>query len=190
MFRWLSIFIFHSSNEGGNEDSENSDPFFANIGLSLVKTIVMFVGEMDYTDLKFSHWLGYLIFSLFIYFLIIVLMNILNGLAVSDIGRWCIFHQKCDRKVFTFMISHVNWNFGDYYVSLKITRGSGQFLSHFYRWNIVSYEQCKNVSGWNRHLSKHKATKYHLIWNWCSWDKGITNIAPLRLSISFRIEFK
>jgi len=49
---------------------------------------VMFVGEMDYTDLKFSHWLGYLIFSMFIYFLIIVLMNILNGLAVSDIGRY------------------------------------------------------------------------------------------------------
>ena len=106
-------------------------------------------------------------------------------LVISE-GKY-IFHQKCDRKVFTFMISHVNWNFGDYYVSLKITRGSGQFLSHFYRWNIVSYEQCKNVGGWNRHLSKHKTTKYHLVWNWCSWDKGITNISRLRLSISFRI---
>ena len=72
-----------------NTDTEDgsSDPFFANIGLSLVKTLVMFVGEMDYTDLIFSHWLGYLIFILFIYFLMIVLMNILNGLAVSDIGR-------------------------------------------------------------------------------------------------------
>ena len=74
-----------SSNADSGDDS--SDPFFANIGLSLVKTLVMFVGEMDYTDLIFSHWLGYLIFILFIYFLMIVLMNILNGLAVSDIGR-------------------------------------------------------------------------------------------------------
>ena len=70
-----------------SEEDDSSDPFFANIGLSLVKTLVMFVGEMDYTDLNFSHWLGYIIFILFIYFLIIVLMNILNGLAVSDIGR-------------------------------------------------------------------------------------------------------
>ena len=70
-----------------NPDSNDGDPFFANIGFSLVKTIVMFVGEMDYTDLTFTHWLGYVIFSMFIYFLIIVLMNILNGLAVSDIGR-------------------------------------------------------------------------------------------------------
>ena len=64
------------------------DPIFANIGLSLVKTLAMFVGEMDYNDLSFSHWLGYLIFIMFVYFLIIVLMNILNGLAVSDIGRY------------------------------------------------------------------------------------------------------
>ena len=64
------------------------DPAFANIGLSLVKTLAMFVGEMDYNDLSFSHWLGYLIFIMFVYFLIIVLMNILNGLAVSDIGRY------------------------------------------------------------------------------------------------------
>ena len=64
------------------------DPAFANIGLSLVKTLAMFVGEMDYNDLSFSHWLGYLIFIMLVYFLIIVLMNILNGLAVSDIGRY------------------------------------------------------------------------------------------------------
>lgn len=39
----------------------------------------MFIGEMDYNDLVFGHWLGYVIFVLFAFLLIIVLMNILNG---------------------------------------------------------------------------------------------------------------
>ena len=77
-----------------DNSTEDGDPFFANIGLSLVKTVVMFVGEMDYNDLYFTHWLGYLIFMLFVYFLIIVLMNILNGLAVSDIGRYFDLNRK------------------------------------------------------------------------------------------------
>ena len=55
--------------------------------LSLVKTLVMFVGEMDYTDMTFSHWLGQVIFVAFIFLIIIVLMNILNGLAVADIHK-------------------------------------------------------------------------------------------------------
>ncbi|TRY68237.1 hypothetical protein TCAL_06841 [Tigriopus californicus] len=63
------------------------DPLFSSIGLSLVKTLVMFVGEIDYNDLIFTHWLGYVIFVLFLFLMIIVLMNILNGLAVSDIHK-------------------------------------------------------------------------------------------------------
>ena len=63
------------------------DPYFNSIWLSLVKTLVMFVGEMDYNDFMFRHWLGYVIFVLFVFLLIIVLMNILNGLAVSDINK-------------------------------------------------------------------------------------------------------
>ena len=49
--------------------------------------MVMFVGEMDYTDLQFTHWVGQVIFAFFIFLMIIVLMNILNGLAVSDISK-------------------------------------------------------------------------------------------------------
>lgn len=63
------------------------DPIFSGIGLSLVKTLVMFVGEIDYNDLIFTHWLGYVIFVMFLFLMIIVLMNILNGLAVSDIHK-------------------------------------------------------------------------------------------------------
>jgi hypothetical protein len=60
---------------------------FSSVLLSLVKTTVMFVGEMDYTDIVFHHWLGYVIWAMFVFLLVIVLMNILNGLAVSDIGK-------------------------------------------------------------------------------------------------------
>ncbi len=60
---------------------------FGSISLSLIKTLVMFIGELDYNDFMFSHWLGYVIFVLFLFLLIIVLMNILNGLAVSDINK-------------------------------------------------------------------------------------------------------
>ena len=49
--------------------------------------MVMFIGEMNYTDLEFDHWLGYVIVVLFIFLVVIVLMNILNGLAVSDIHK-------------------------------------------------------------------------------------------------------
>ena len=49
--------------------------------------MVMFIGEMDYLDLLFKHWLGYVFFVLFVFLMIIVLMNILNGLAVADIHK-------------------------------------------------------------------------------------------------------
>ena len=46
----------------------------------------MFAGEMDYTDIPIKHTLGYVLFILFVFLIVTVLMNILNGLAVSDIG--------------------------------------------------------------------------------------------------------
>ena len=71
----------------------------------------MFMGEMDYGDLEFSHWLGYVIFVLFAFLLIIVLMNILNGLAVSDI-------QKIKDEVDTY-----------YHISIVETLASTSFVS-------------------------------------------------------------
>ena len=79
--------------------------------MALVKTLVMFIGEMDYSDLEFSHWLGYVIFVLFAFLLIIVLMNILNGLAVSDI-------HKIQEEVDTY-----------YHISIVETLASTSFVS-------------------------------------------------------------
>ncbi|KAH8248069.1 hypothetical protein KR038_006405 [Drosophila bunnanda] len=51
---------------------------------ALIKTIVMLTGEFDAGDIKFTSIYTYLIFLLFVFFMTIVLFNLLNGLAVSD----------------------------------------------------------------------------------------------------------
>jgi len=59
---------------------------FPDPGLSLFKTIIMLTGEFDANDIPFiSHpvW-SHIVFILFVFFIAIVLFNLLNGLAVSD----------------------------------------------------------------------------------------------------------
>ncbi|XP_017096586.2 transient receptor potential cation channel protein painless [Drosophila bipectinata] len=51
---------------------------------ALIKTIVMLTGEFDASEIKFTSIYTYLIFLLFVFFMTIVLFNLLNGLAVSD----------------------------------------------------------------------------------------------------------
>ncbi|XP_033251390.1 transient receptor potential cation channel protein painless-like, partial [Drosophila miranda] len=51
---------------------------------ALIKTIVILTGEFDASDIKFDSVYTYLIFLLFMFFMTIVLFNLLNGLAVSD----------------------------------------------------------------------------------------------------------
>ncbi|KAH8346313.1 hypothetical protein KR084_001791 [Drosophila pseudotakahashii] len=51
---------------------------------ALIKTIVMLTGEFEAGKIKFTSIYTYLIFLLFVFFMTIVLFNLLNGLAVSD----------------------------------------------------------------------------------------------------------
>ena len=63
-------------------------PFFDHIGLSLVKTFTMFTGELEFGDLPFEHHgtdSRYLFLLAFVFLIVVVMMNLLNGLAVSDI---------------------------------------------------------------------------------------------------------
>ena len=79
--------------------SETSDPnpesdayiFFESPWLALVKTSTMFVGEIEFSDIPVkaggaTGMLGYLFLLAFVFLIVVVLMNLLNGLAVSDTG--------------------------------------------------------------------------------------------------------
>ena len=79
----LSFYILLHKDIGG---LENEYPFFDRIGLVLVKTFAMFVGELEFSDIPFNSPFSYVFFLLFIFLIVVVLMNLLNGLAVSDTG--------------------------------------------------------------------------------------------------------
>jgi hypothetical protein len=59
---------------------------FANPFLSVQKTITMFAGEFDASSLTFETlpYTSHVIFLLFVFLMAIILLNLLNGLAVSD----------------------------------------------------------------------------------------------------------
>ncbi|XP_071581496.1 transient receptor potential cation channel protein painless-like isoform X5 [Temnothorax nylanderi] len=62
---------------------------FSNPGLSLFKTIIMFTREFDAKDISFSAYPVWsrIVFMLFIFYIVIVLFNLLKGLAVSNIAE-------------------------------------------------------------------------------------------------------
>ena len=90
----------NTSSPGKNEnkcpekDCCEDEPYgyFDNPWLSLVKTSTMFVGEIEFSDIpieggNLSVTFGYLFLLSFIFLVVMVLMNLLNGLAVSDIAE-------------------------------------------------------------------------------------------------------
>ena len=63
------------------------DDKFITYSKSLLKTIAMSTGELEYGDLPLTDFSvsSHLLFVLFVFLIVLVLMNLLNGLAVSDI---------------------------------------------------------------------------------------------------------
>ncbi len=86
---WYSLFIIafalcfyillHQDTAGDPQEY----PFFDHLGLCLVKTFSMFVGELEFSDIPFNSPFSYVFFLVFIFLIVVVLMNLLNGLAVS-----------------------------------------------------------------------------------------------------------
>ena len=88
---WYSLFLFafglgfyillHEDNGG----AEREYAFFDHLGLCLVKTFSMFIGELEFSDIPFNSPFSYIFFLTFVFLIVVVLMNLLNGLAVRSL---------------------------------------------------------------------------------------------------------
>lgn len=68
-----------------NNDDDDEFNKFNNLGLSIMKTLVMSTGEFDVASINFKlNAFSYLVFIIYLFIVSIVLLNLLNGLAVSD----------------------------------------------------------------------------------------------------------
>jgi ankyrin repeat protein len=77
----ISFYIMFR-NSGSNEDEFFSSSF----GMSMLKVFIMFSGEFEASDIPFevTPYTSHLVFTVFVFLISIVLLNLLNGLAVSD----------------------------------------------------------------------------------------------------------
>ena len=92
----LSFFIMLHEDIKESEDNkmnqnEEKYEYFNTTFLSVVKTMTMFVGELEFSDIPISLEsslmpINFIFFLTFVFLIVVVLMNLLNGLAVSDTG--------------------------------------------------------------------------------------------------------
>lgn len=76
--------IYSAHNISGNSSTENNNvDFYSDLPMTLLKTVTMMIGEFDASNMTFYHG-RYFVFLSFVFMMTIVLMNLLNGLAVSD----------------------------------------------------------------------------------------------------------
>ncbi|CRL00769.1 CLUMA_CG014024, isoform A [Clunio marinus] len=89
LFGDTSLEVNDKMNSETNESKDSEDDFhqFRYPGFALIKTIVMFSGELEASsiDLKNNDAVYSLIFLLFVFLITIVLLNLINGLSVSDV---------------------------------------------------------------------------------------------------------
>ena len=85
----LSFYIMLHEDDNKQDDGADKYEYFNITFLSVVKTMTMFVGELEFSDIpvnldSFLMLVKYLFFLTFVFLIVVVLMNFLNGLAVSD----------------------------------------------------------------------------------------------------------
>jgi ankyrin repeat protein len=98
---WYSLFIvafglgfyilLHNDNKEKPKLGKDKPQFFDSLGLAVVKTFSMFVGELEFSEVPFhvNPRFSYIFFMVFVFLMVVVLMNLLNGLAVSGVVAGC-----------------------------------------------------------------------------------------------------
>ena len=75
-----------------NNNDNNELDFFDSPWTTIVRIFAMFVGELDFSDIpidpsKTFSVVSYVFFLIFVLTMVVILMNLLNGLAVADVGE-------------------------------------------------------------------------------------------------------
>ena len=85
-FGFCFFIIFRHPEGAKNGDEEEIKRYFVNPNKSLMKTIIMsLTGKNEFEGIEFSTEPICIIFLVYVFFIMPVLVNHLNGLAISDI---------------------------------------------------------------------------------------------------------
>ena len=83
----LCFFIIFQRHGEKDDDGEEVNAHFVSPQMSLMKTIIIsLTGEIEFEGIDFSSEYSRIIFLVYVFFIMLVLVNLLNGLAVSDIA--------------------------------------------------------------------------------------------------------
>merc|ERR1719430_531407 len=136
-----------------DEDTESElQEFFNDPFLTFVKTCTMFIGELEFSDIPIDLKsplmpVSYTFFLAFVFLIVVVLMNLLNGLAVSDTG---IIQEKAEIVAYLSRVETIS------YAESLLLGDPFDFLSNVptLKWmmNIPSLSCC-------RHIYKNKVAR-------------------------------
>merc|ERR1712066_995760 len=71
----------------------------------------MFVGELEFSDIPIDpessiSWVSFCFLVIFVFFIVVILMNLLNGLAVSDTG---VIMEKAEIVSYTTRVETISY---------------------------------------------------------------------------------
>jgi len=127
------------------DEEEGLQQFFNDPFLTFVKTCTMFVGELEFSDIPIDLEsplmpLAYTFFLAFVFLIVVVLMNLLNGLAVSDTA---IIQEKAEIVAYLSRVETIS------YAESLLLGDPFDFLSNVptMKWmmNIPSFSCCRHI---------------------------------------------
>jgi len=127
------------------EEEDGLQTFFNDPFLTVIKTCTMFVGELEFSDIPINldsplMPVSYGFFLAFVFLIVVVLMNLLNGLAVSDTG---IIQEKAEIVAYLSRVETIS------YAESLLLGDPFDFLSNVptLKWmmNIPSFSCCRQI---------------------------------------------